>query len=259
MNLFDKIPDVVKIGIWGPPASGKTSYLVMLQFADRNGWNIRPMQQKARDLFISGTKLMRNQLEFVPATLPEEGVHFLPFEFEGPGGLFQKRKIFRVFMPECSGEYYEYPSTDSELVGMISSCDGILWLVDPWQIDHPNPNHKTYTEMIQEWLGLIHEVQGTGRLKHHMAFCLTKMDLPSYVDHFNNAENFCLNKLGTEVRYFLHDYCDPRKVEFFATSAIGYDRRTKQSNVNPSDFGALIKPAMPIGLFEPLRWLFSTL
>ena len=52
MKLFSQIPDVVKIGIWGPPRSGKTTYLIMLQFSDCNGWKIKPRGEQTQTLYL---------------------------------------------------------------------------------------------------------------------------------------------------------------------------------------------------------------
>lgn len=256
--------EIIKIGIWGPPGSGKTHFLVMQQFAERNGWNIRPLRERARDLYIGGRKLLRKELEFISPTLPDPKDIFLPFEFEGPGkSMFQKRRTFQVFLPECAGEYYEKPRQIPDLIDEISRCHGIIWLIDPVQIDNPSSGHKDYVEMIQDWLGLIHERQGGGRLKHFMAFCLTKMDLPEYVDYIDqDVEEFCLDKLGDDVRILLDDYCDPEKIGFFATSSIGFEPGTKSSNANlddPSNPKQLKSPATPVNLFDPFEWLFSVL
>jgi hypothetical protein len=258
-----KNDEIIKVGIWGPPGSGKTHFLVMQQFAEREGWNIRPLQKKARDLYIGGHKLLRQQLEFIAPTPKAANDIFLPFEFEGPGkSIFQKRRLFRVLLPDCAGEYYKYPDQIPDLIDEISRCHGIVWLIDPVQIDHPIPSDKGYIEMIQEWLALIHERQGGGRLRHYMAFCLTKMDLPEYANYIDkNVESFCLEKLGDDVRILLNDFCDPEKVGFFATSAIGFEPGTRKSNANLDDPNNphLKSPAMPINLFEPFEWLFSVL
>lgn len=259
-----KKDEIIKIGIWGPPGSGKTHFLVMQQFADRDGWNIRPWGELARDLFNDGRKLLRKELKFIAPTAKNPDDIFIPFEFEGPGNsFFQKRRLFQVLLPECAGEYYEYPRQVPELAEEISRCHGIVWLIDPVQIDNPRVGHKDYVEMIQDWLGLIHEKQGGGRLKHYMAFCLTKMDLPQYSKYINqDVQEFCLDKLGDEVRMLLDDYCDANKVSFFATSSIGFFPGTEQTNaiLEVGDNSQQLKsPANPVNLFAPFDWLFNML
>ena len=261
--MFKK-DEIIKIGIWGPPGSGKTHFLVMQQFANRDAWNIRPWGDRARNLFNSGRRLLRQELQFISPTPPDPNDIFLPFEFEGPGNsIFQKRRIFQVLLPECAGEYYEHPRRVPALAEEISRCHGIVWLIDPVQIDNPKPEHKDYVEMIQDWLGLIHEKQGGGRLRHYMAFCLTKMDLPQYAKYINqDVQEFCLDKLGDDVRILLDDFCDPSKVNFFATSSIGFLPGTNHSNANleGSDNPKQLKsPANPVNLFDPFAWLFSVL
>ena len=262
-KMLNPEEEIIKIGIWGPLGSGKTHFIVMQQFAERDGWNIRPLDEKSRELFTNGRKLLRKEHEFVASTPTVFDKLFLPFEFEGPGKyIYLKRRTFRVFLPECSGEFYEKPNEYPDLINEISRCHGIIWLIDPVQIDNPISGQKDYTDMIQEWLGLIHEKQGYGRLKHYMAFCLTKMDLPIYSKYLNNeSEEFCLNKLGDDVRILLDDYCDPKKVNFFATSAIGFLPGTEIANLDTTDpqHPKLKVPANPVNLFEPFNWLFKVL
>lgn len=258
--MFNRFPDVVKIGVWGPPGSGKTTYMIMLQFADDRGdWRIKPLGRDTQELYLEGTDRMRDELEFVEATPLE--VRFLTFDFEGPvGGLLQLNRTFRVVIPEAPGEYYEKPEKAPELVDEMGRYQGILWLIDPEQVDNPpNLGRRSYRRMIQQWLYGLHERQGSrGDLKHYMAFCLTKMDLPNHYPHIDNPRDYCLDKLGEDVQMFLETYCDLGRIEFFATSSIGVDP-DNNTNMDLTDSKRLRHPARPINLFEPLRWLFSVL
>lgn len=251
----NQIPDIIDIALWGPPQSGKTNYLVLLQLVDREGWAIRPGNMEAMEFLNGGTELLESQRIFIPATLPTQGETFLPFEFEKKGLL--KPKIFRVFLPECAGEYYENPRRGSEFVKRICRSHGILWLVDPLQINNPQDGHKGYPEMIYEWLSTIYFEQGGGRINKHMAFCLTKMDHPNHVSHFDDPRKYCLKLLGRKVQVALEDFCYADKVDFYSTSAAGFIPGTTKSCVDPNDPQKLTHPPNPKGLFDPLSWLFS--
>lgn len=266
MPLFNKVfdttnmPDTIDISIWGPPRSGKTNLIVMLQFSDLEGWAIRSAHndREANKFLKNGMVLMRLRKEFVPATRAEEG-RFYNFEFESPKGLFRKR-TFRVVLPEFPGEFYQNPTPDSELTQKIGKGHGILWLIDPIRIFNSTlKDEKSYPEMIYEWLGILHEYQGGGRLKHNMAFCLTKMDDPVHSKHFDTPREYCLDILGEEVRYFLEYFADPKKVEFFSTSSAGFISESNESNVDPNDNSKLLHKPKPVGLFEPFKWLFDVL
>jgi len=255
MKFFGKSQDVVKIGVWGPPQSGKTTYLSMLQYADCQGWKIKPRGKETQDIYIEYSEKIRDDLEFVPGTIPGH-VSYLTFDFDGPKGLFQNHR-YRIVLPEAAGEHYEKPETNTELLHEMSRYQGIIWLVDPVRID--NPSGRTYRAMIQEWLLRLHEIQGGGTLKQYMAFCLTKMDLPEYVDYFDDPKNFCLDKLGGDVERKLEDYCDHNRIEFFSTSSIGFIPDTRESNIDPINSTKLRNPARPINLFDPFSWLFSSI
>lgn len=254
MNFFSKTPEIIKFGMWGPPGSGKTTYITMLQYADCDGWNVKPRGQATQDLYIEYSELLRDKKEFVPPTIVDN-VSYLTFDFEKPGGMFQN-KNFRVVLPEASGEYYEKPEEHPELLSEMYRYQGIIWLVDPERIEKPNKDSRSYRRMIQEWLYRLNEMQGGGTLKHYMAFCATKMDIEDYYKNIDDPKNFCLDKLGRDVEKFLGTYCDPARVAFFNTSSIGLGKDNLSSR-DPDDPGRLLEVSDPINLFEPFKWLFS--
>ncbi len=261
-NKPSPFPDMVKMGVWGPPSSGKTTYMIMLQFADDKGeWKIRPIGEETQQIYLDGTDLMRDKKKFVTATPLE--TKYLTFDFEGPTkGITQKKRNFRVVIPEAPGEFYAYPDKAPELVGEMNRYQGIVWLIDPDFIKNPpQEEHRSYRRMIQEWLFKLYTKQGnTGNLQQHMAFCLTKMDLPEHYSHINDPKNYCLDLLGEDVQTFLEDFCDLNKIGFFATSSIGVNEK-KQTVIDLSDPDrrTLRQTAHPINLFQPFLWLFNQL
>ena len=263
----------IQIGMWGPPGSGKSAYITMLQFAERNGWNFRPRGVETHDIYLDYTDCLRDRLEFVPATVGGLGgdVHLLEFDFEYEGNIIERNapkripfirrpKLIHIVIPECAGEYYENPkSAPKLLIDTMKVSKGIIWLVDPIQIDNPVDGRKSYRRMIQEWLLILNEQRQSGKLDQYFAFCLTKMDDPDHVERIEDPENYCLEKLGPDVIRYLEDFCDPRNIEFFGTSAAGFDEATGNSTVDPDDPRRLMYPANPYGLFEPFDWLFKKL
>ena len=92
-----------------------------------------------------------------------------------------------------------------------------------------------------------------------MAFCLTKMDLPAHRKYFDDPRNYCLEILGKETEKMLNFYCDLEKVNFFATSSVGFTPGTQKSNIDQRDSSRLIHPAEPVNLFQPFLWFFNVL
>ena len=144
MKLFSQIPDIIKIGIWVPPNSGKTAYLGMLRYDNCEEWKIKPSGRATQDIYIKYSRILRDEKKFVPATNAGK-VDYLTFDFEGPRSFLQNRQ-YRIILPEAAGEYYEKPSERPELLEEMSRYQGILWLVDPVRID--SAMGTTYRAMI---------------------------------------------------------------------------------------------------------------
>jgi hypothetical protein len=106
----------------------------------------------------------------------------------------------------------------------------------------------------------LYEMHGGNTLPQYMAFCLTKMDLPRHSPFIDKAEEYCLDKLGPDVALFLDNFCDPNRVNFFATSSIGFiNNEEKESTIDPLDLSKLRAPANPVNLFDPFLWLFNSI
>ena len=260
----------MQIGMWGPAGSGKSTYLTMLQFADRDGWKFRPKGAETHEIYLEYTDCLRDKLEFVPANV-KGNVHLLQFDFEYEGNLFErmvpkripitrKQKVYHVVIPESAGEHYENPrEAPSTLITTMQQSQAVIWLIDPFQLNHPESGRKSYKRMIQEWLYILYGEQPSGKLDKYFAFCLTKMDHPDYVEFIDEPESYCLERLGEDIILYLKDFCDTAKIEFFSTSSAGFDEDTGASTVDPENPSKLKYPANPYRLFEPFRWLFKKL
>ena len=253
-DITGKSP-VIEIALWGPPQSGKTNYLAMLLLSPKpEGWRLTA-GIKTTEFLSKGMQIILEEKKFIPPTVDEDGF-FYPFDFEIPGTF--RSKNYTVYLPEYPGEYYADPQKHSDFVQRIAKCHGIIWLVDPIEIDNPTKDRKSYTRMILEWLGILQEYGG-GRIKPHMAFCLSKMDDSKQKEGFKDPKKYCLQKLGKPIQIILENFCDPKKVGFFATSTAGFIPGTDISNVDPNDSRKLINEPSPIGLFDPFDWLFDVI
>ncbi len=83
------------------------------------------------------------------------------------------------------------------------------------------------------------------------------MDKPKHSENFKNPRKYILTLLA-EFSSVVRDYCDEDRVEFFSTTAIGFNPLDPhQSNQNPDDPGKILHMPQPKNLFLPFEWLFN--
>ncbi len=260
---------VLSLAIWGPPQSGKTTLLAMINsYCDSYGWTILPAVKETSDYLEAVTKQLfelGKPTERTPVVKPF--IH--RFALQKPGGWRQKE--FVLEMPDASGEMYANPEHGLfSMIEYLSGCEGIMWLLDPVAIQAgtlygSGENARSYRQMIFRTLSRIFQThnQGKGRIDKYMAFVLTKMDHPEHSPHFNEPQDYALNLLGKQVERTIESFCVLDRVEFFSTSALGFtDKSRTKSNLlsnGPDDPNAKLvtKDIVPIGVFDPLNWLLS--
>lgn len=271
MPLFNstKRPSLLSLAIWGPPQSGKTTMLAMMTSAcESHGWTIVPYNKATTDY-----------LERVTGDLFERGRPVAPTEVLSPTiHRFtlqrQEGRRFREFyleMPDAAGEFYADPEHEVfNMINYLNGCEGIMWLLDPvalkkGEIYRRGDIERSYRQMITRSLSRIHQTKymSSGRVSKYMAFVLTKMDHIEHVHGFNDPRNHALDLLGKEAQRVIENYCIAERVEFFATSSLGFkDKVSKESNfVEQGPDGPRLqnKVIEPIGVFDPLNWLLGNL
>jgi hypothetical protein len=190
-----------RVGMLGPIASGKTTYLAVLDFAlarSTDSWVIRGADQAAEQ-FLSQHVMMLAQQRFPEAT---QGPYHLSFVLEGTvptssrrGWPFSRKQTVELQLDllDMPGEYTisrdsELSSTSlgfdddrmddprEEALEYLSDCDGILLLFDP-VIEHQRSHYYEY--LRRALLALSNRSRHRGsRLPHHVAVCITKFDDP---------------------------------------------------------------------------------
>lgn len=198
---------VLRVGLWGAPASGKTTFLASLflaakQLTLRNGQH-HPMTvtpknpdsaefqrryeadlgdlrrfpdatSKKSELLewrftgdLAGTRFGRRRRWLLP-TRPEL-VDFTLRLRDQPGGAFLSR------MP-IDGQPGSTP--DEALIDELGSCDGLIYLFDPYR----EANDSAYAyfhgvlNRLSEQAGRNGRADERGRLLHRIAVCVTKFD-----------------------------------------------------------------------------------
>ena len=208
--------DMMRIGIWGPPASGKTTYLAAIKHdaANRAGdeigtWKIIPRNVPSEQLLTQWTQLLVEQQEFPEATAvgawSDLWWHFIG---DLSGSRYARRRLgifgrpaptseFDLELIDVSGEAFGYRPTDKHMpestvrrtLAHLAGSDGLVFLFDPIT-ERDNPSVATYVERVLNNLSrrILNEGRmADGYLPHHIAICVTKTDSAELVEQARRA------------------------------------------------------------------------
>jgi GTPase SAR1 family protein len=248
----------IKIGLWGAPGSGKTTYIGALDVAasntvDYGNWKIISTGPAMTYLRERRNELVLQRM-FPAATLQKSVPLRWQFTGELPRGRRRNRVIqFDLELIDAPGGLFGPTKLDSALIDYITSCDGLVFLFDPTaeiglggaQTDVNFEHFKDVLSEVSSRVGL----DSTARLPHFLAVCITKFDdaaifhsakleawisqdregarLPRVPDE--RAAGFfewICNRFpgGTAqlVRDNIRSYFHPNRVRYFAVSSIGF-------------------------------------
>ncbi|UYM23059.1 hypothetical protein NQP46_02360 [Streptomyces albus] len=182
--------DRIRIGLWGAPRSGKTTYLAALPLAAMQhqrhhggGWHISGMTEEANAYLSQGMDLLTRQRAFPEATM---GVREIAWSVQGPR---KKRKLgpgrrpnFVLDIQDAAGEVYgDGHPQQAQLVSLLARSHGLIYLFDPLgdaqrATESFNFLHSALTLLtaqVRNRGGLV-----DGRLPHHVSVCVAKFDHP---------------------------------------------------------------------------------
>jgi GTPase SAR1 family protein len=196
--------DAVKIGLWGSPSSGKTTYLAALRHAagdtniDCGTWGIFPLNQQSKTAMVDFTHAL-NQGRFPEAT-PVGTTVQLQWLFVGdivksrfarrPHRLWRSGKPeskFELDLIDVSGAAFGYDPNDqsgsrpaaSEALTHLFQARGLIYLFDPIRErddrDALNYVNNTVAELKQRFAQSGYR---RTHLPHHVSVCITKFDHP---------------------------------------------------------------------------------
>lgn len=192
----------MKIGIWGAPGSGKTTYLAALNSSCANAdvrigrWSMFPCDAPSRQMMDDLVQRL-----IVDRTFPEPNNpgQYHEFRWNLTGNIensrYAERKLFRRRAPEqrefdielidASGEVFGPDQQVPEAVRKtaldhLEASDGLLFLFDPIT-EKSKPSVAQYAHNVLS--GLLLRAQETGRkvgrfLPYRVAVCITKTDDP---------------------------------------------------------------------------------
>ncbi len=191
-----------KISLWGPPNSGKTTYLAALEQAvtraDRSvgRWNIFPENEPSEKLLTDWSHRLVSNQKFPDRTGPDEAIP-LKWLFVGDltGSQYEKKRLGRRRRPgrsesrflldlvDVSGEAYGYdpgnanisPATQRAL-SHLAEADGIIYLFDPMGEREDRSAAKYVNSTLRRLSRLMRDQLVGNRLPQQISVCVTKFD-----------------------------------------------------------------------------------
>ena len=205
-RLDPNVPEL-KIGLWGAPASGKSTYLAALTLAAGQAegsvgqWSIYPRTDTSARLLqdISRTLVQAHAFpeatEFEAATLSEwlfvgdlTGSRYASRRrFSARRARNSARFLLRVI--DSSGEVFSHAPEQSQVpqdvlnasLDHLAQSQGLIYLFDPIaERDHPIAADYLSSALIKLGQRMMREGRLVGRfLPHYISVCVTKFDHPA--------------------------------------------------------------------------------
>jgi hypothetical protein len=179
------------IAMWGPPGSGKTTFLAALSVAlTRNaesGWRIHGADEASERRLIQMTHELVSGRSFPRAT---QGIEEYSWVLSGPNP-HPRRKMFRKVpleavrvqldlvdaQGEIAGLKLDYTQRGEFIEGLVRS-KGLIYIFDPMRESDDGDAFDHTFGMLVQLARRMDEEEGWngGRLPHYVAVCITKFD-----------------------------------------------------------------------------------
>ncbi|KUJ67404.1 hypothetical protein ACZ90_28400 [Streptomyces albus subsp. albus] len=254
--------DRVRIGLWGAPRSGKTTYLAALPIAamqcQRHGqgnWLISGMTPEANNFLGDSVSQLAVRRVFPQATV---GIQNMSWAFQGevvPTGVMRRPQqvSFVLEIQDASGEVFKRDHPQHQgIVDQLARAQGLIYLFDPLGDAQELTESLTFFySTLNELSTRIRDMGGhyRGRLPHHVSVCVAKFDHPDVFRPSVEAGWVTQDSVGSQLprvpaqlseRFFqwmcddfrgsnarlvrdgLANYFHPSRITYYATSAIGF-------------------------------------
>jgi hypothetical protein len=307
------------IAMLGATGSGKSTFLGALQIAflrsaqqdPEQNWRLWSRDKASREALVEMDVALNSKGEFPFATQRIDNFDWIldgrVERTERAGRLGGTKKVSErvevtLKLTDPSGELYRPDQMGQqarqELVEHVSRSRGILYMFDPIREYARGDAYENTANMLMEVNAeLADDPEFDGRLPHHVAVCVTKLDEPRV---FRTAQSLRLlapdphHPLGfpmvhgTDARTLLQSLCKvgrsgagevlpqlleqffhQERISYFATSAVGFmvNKNTRRfdgqdtENVYRIASGeTLVRgPVNPINVSEPVVWLVEQL
>ena len=189
----------VRVALWGPPQSGKTTFLSALTIAvSRSPQNLQiyGTDDASTDFLTGGITRLTSDRQFPPATVARSNLSWaVRLEAQIPErrlfGRHATRTVTREFgidLLDVPGESYAdgdpsrasspggYDrSADPYLVGDLAACQGFILLFDSTRESQRGDSLAFFSGTL---LRIARQFPDVARLPHYLAVCATKFDEP---------------------------------------------------------------------------------
>lgn len=184
----------IRIGLWGGPGSGKTTFIGVLRTAveqrlRRTGeaWSVVAADNASLEFMQTSEQSLRLEKRFPTFSIQHNRYSFL-FRGEIPPPVRKLRLRpakphqveFELSVYDRPGSQYadKYLREHPELIDDLADCDGLLYLFDPLNVQEDRDSLIYFQATLAR---LASEVNRRGgfvgaKLPHHLAVCITKFD-----------------------------------------------------------------------------------
>lgn len=277
----------IKIGIWGPRQSGKTTYISTLyhECLLSDSWHIKPLDLITKN-FITGShmELRRGGVFPMRSDPTETPVYRFELSHTVRNGLRKEKKVFMLEFPDPGGEWYDdyyaakakYPA-DADPMKYLLHSSALLFLIDPKPFfQKPVSEGGTGADYFKVFMDTLFEIdqhrsmlQATDELQY-LALAFTKIDQQGLWERRHRLEDIAKDILETETIRQIETAFPRRAMELFAVSSVGVldsegsggEQRSNIEDITLEDGST--KPHIidtrkmkPYNVFEPLEWLIQ--
>ncbi|WUS96186.1 hypothetical protein OHA46_05590 [Streptomyces sp. NBC_00708] len=183
----------VRIGLWGAPRSGKTTYLASMAIAamqqqrhSRSNWVIGGMNPESIEFLSDGVNRLAIRRLFPEATV---GLQPLSWSFQGDepkAGPFRKSREtgFILEVQDVTGEAYRGDEANAlrpRVLDQLARSQGLIYLFDPLlDSQRASEGLNFLYSMLNELNARVRDAGKLyrNRLPHHVSVCITKFDHP---------------------------------------------------------------------------------
>lgn len=277
----------MRVSMWGPKGSGKTTYIAMIYgtaLKSNVKWVIRPDDIDSTQFVQENINTLRNgefplptikvhepniyhyQIHTINAAALSDTENGNEKEFlESVVDFVRNVKLeqspqkntseeIMISLADVAGEQFLDEPLEHPLWEHLATSEGLVCLLDPAEAEiHFN---VTFRLLQFLWLKLKNRPNLLVKekyLPHYVAFCFSKIDQPNFAQFINKPRDLVLHlekQNNLDIDKLLLQYFLPDRIKYFTISSIGTQAKVSGPIIeNPKDIA-------PVNILEPLQWLF---